>query len=196
MFEANIKTEFDFGGRTHLQKRCDFFQRHQKSDETIYTYLEVIRNLANCCSFYTTEEELLVRDRLVSGLNDKDLQTKVLETFENPTIEDVVNFYVTAITFVEEQTEDQYSKNLIKVFIGDAEESSINDDFGDGGVNIDVKEEINYFSDGEDETKGESIIINIKCNESPRSGDAILSFSFFLYCRCQLFQKQYRKHFE
>lgn len=94
MISIKIKTEPSFGGlqeKTFLEKRCDFFQRCQKPDETIYAYLEIVRNLAECCGFYKTEEELLIRDRLVSGLNDGDFQSKIIKAYENPSIDDILS---------------------------------------------------------------------------------------------------------
>lgn len=151
MLDVEIKHEYDFNddfdGKTLLQQRCNFFQRCQGSDETIHMYLEVVRNLAQCCSFYKFEEELLIRDRLVSGLNDRDLQVKVLRTLEDPTIEDVLNLCLTGDKVIEERAESYVLEDL-----ADAKMSFEEDNVGGvespndiSHINIVVQEESNRF---------------------------------------------------
>lgn len=74
-----------------LLERYEFYQRCQKSEENFYTFLENIQNLAENCEFHGEEKDLLIRDRFVCGLNDKDLQSSIISTGGNPSVEKVIN---------------------------------------------------------------------------------------------------------
>lgn len=144
MLGVAIKTEPEFDNlaeKTFLQKRCDFFQRYQRLDETISTYLEVVRSLAVSCSFYESEEGLLIRDRLVSGLSDKNLQLKIIEAYENPSIEDVLKICIDGDDFVENEVKEDKQEMTVLRMIEDYEEAKDSSDNDFDRVDGNIKEE-------------------------------------------------------
>lgn len=153
MLDVEIKTEVDFDStsivpvrKTFLQKRYDFFQRYQKSNETIYTYLEVVRDLAGCCRFHKNEKKLLVRDRLVSGLKDRNLQLKVIETYENPTIEDVLSICINRNDYVAVEDKVENTNNdmiVLKIIDEDKDEIYESSDNNANDIDVNIKEEPN-----------------------------------------------------
>lgn len=98
MCEVVIKTEFgnedtlDPLEKNILRQRFEFYQRCQKSEETLFAFLEEIQGLAESCEFYREEKEFLIRDRFLCGLNDKSLQLALLATGGNPSLPAVFAF--------------------------------------------------------------------------------------------------------
>lgn len=72
-----------------ISQRYNFYQRCQESEETLYAFLENIRYLAELCDFHVEEREFLIRDRLVCGLIDSNLKSKIIDNGGNPSIEQV-----------------------------------------------------------------------------------------------------------
>lgn len=60
-----------------VYERFVFYHRNQKSGEPFDTFLMDIRQLARSCEFEATENEML-RDRIVMGIADQKIQTKLL----------------------------------------------------------------------------------------------------------------------
>lgn len=75
-----------------LLERYEFYRRCQKNEETYYTFLDDVRNLAENCDFHSEEREFLIRDRFVCGLIDKDLQTSIITSGGNPSVHKVLEF--------------------------------------------------------------------------------------------------------
>lgn len=62
-----------------VYERYVFYQRNQREGETFDAFLIDIKRLVRTCEFGTNENEML-RDRIVLGVVDKKLQTRLLET--------------------------------------------------------------------------------------------------------------------
>lgn len=62
-----------------VYERYIFHQRNQREGESFDTFLIDIKRLIRTCEFGDTENEML-RDRIVLGVTDKRLQTRLLET--------------------------------------------------------------------------------------------------------------------
>lgn len=97
MNKENIKIEVDCDAtalepfeKNLILERFEFYQRCQKSEESFYTFLEEIRLLAENCEFNNQEKELLIRDRFVCGLIDKNLQSTIITNGGNPSIDKVL----------------------------------------------------------------------------------------------------------
>lgn len=96
MSDVQIKTELgnDEGldplEKNILVERYEFYHCVQQSEETFYAFLENIRNLAETCEFHKDEKDFLIRDRFVFGINDKRIQSAILATGGNPSIDAVV----------------------------------------------------------------------------------------------------------
>ncbi|KAL3221107.1 hypothetical protein MRX96_029618 [Rhipicephalus microplus] len=56
-----------------------FFSRHRKEGETVSDYIALLKKSAEDCNFATFRERML-RDQIVSGINDVTMQTRLLET--------------------------------------------------------------------------------------------------------------------
>lgn len=112
-----------------ISQRFNFYQRCQHAEETFYTFLENIRNLAEQCEFHVEEKGLLIRDRLVCGLNDANLKLKIISDGGNPSAEHVLeicNKYNSfeSLNFDIEESEFIADNDSIKT---DEEELNIND---------------------------------------------------------------------
>lgn len=73
-----------------FRERICFFRQMQKSDETLFDYLDKIRRLAKRCEF-ESQEEWILRDQLVLGLRDEILQRRVMAMDGNPTLDQITN---------------------------------------------------------------------------------------------------------
>ena len=60
-----------------IPERTKFFRRLQEEGETIADYNAALRKLSSTCKFKAMDEQL--RDRLVSGLYNTTIQSRVLE---------------------------------------------------------------------------------------------------------------------
>ena len=66
-------------GKTNIiYERYKFNNRSQEQAESIDTYITSLRALAETCEFGALKEDLL-RDRIVCGVRDKGIQTKLLQ---------------------------------------------------------------------------------------------------------------------
>lgn len=72
-----------------LYKRFRFFERCQKSEETLSQYVEEIQALAKSCEFETLEESL-VRDRVIFGIKNKKLRRQIIKQGGNPTLSEAI----------------------------------------------------------------------------------------------------------
>ncbi len=87
MFEAEGETENDFDlvvqkfrehfipKRNIIHERARFHQRSQKTGESIESFVRSLYEMAEHCNFAAKDEE--IRDRLVVGIQDKDLSQKL-----------------------------------------------------------------------------------------------------------------------
>lgn len=96
-----------------FHERLDFFRRNQNAAETVDEYLDEIRRLAKYCEF-DAQEELLVRDRFVLGLNDVRLQQKIIANASNPTIVDLIEI---CETFIENKKELAKGTHRIEIVL-------------------------------------------------------------------------------
>lgn len=71
--------EFCKARKNTVYERYIFYQRNQRDGEPFDSYLLEIKQLVRTCEFAEKENEML-RDRLVLGIADKKLQTRLLET--------------------------------------------------------------------------------------------------------------------
>ena len=55
-----------------------FFCRNQDAGETVESYITTLRKMAKTCNFGTLEDRLL-RDRVVTGIIDGNICSKLLE---------------------------------------------------------------------------------------------------------------------
>lgn len=93
--KIKIEIDCDAAGLDPFEKnlileRFEFYQRCQRSEESFYTFLDDIRVLAENCEFHGEEKELLIRDRFVCGLNDKNLQSTIITSGGNPSVDKVL----------------------------------------------------------------------------------------------------------
>lgn len=132
-FEKNIVLE-----------RYEFYRRSQRSEESFYTFLEDIRNLAENCEFHGEEKEFLIRDRFIFGINDKSLQSAIITNGGNPSVEKVLEICQKFNTY----STIYIDNNIIKVEELDEENESANDRSDDGDKSGDV--------DGKDSSQSNS----------------------------------------
>lgn len=168
MLSVQIKPEYNADPisynpteKTFLRKRYDFFERYQNPEESLYAYLDVIRLLAEFCEFHVAERENLICCRFVSGLQDKQLQSFILESFEHPTIEEVLDMCAgknkkEAVP----QVEDVKVEDIVLVEIFEENDSAVNifhhgmaesveDDIDDGGENSESNEDNDNDNDND-----------------------------------------------
>lgn len=86
----NDNKAIDLCAKNIISERYKFYQCCQKSEETFYTFLQNIRNLADSCNFHGDEKELLIRDRFVCGICDLDLKSEIINNGGNPSIREVL----------------------------------------------------------------------------------------------------------
>lgn len=136
--------------KTFLKKRYDFFERYQNVEESIHAYLSVIRLLAEFCDFHVAEKEVLIRDRLVSGMLDKQLQSLILESFEHPSIEEVIDLCM-------KYSKEKRPADVLAVKIEETHVDYIDTE----PINTDVLNESSESSD-EEEQRLKTTIVNKK----------------------------------
>lgn len=68
-----------------LYERYQFFQRCQRSEESLLEYVEDVKRLAKSCAFDTLEESL-VRDRVIFGIRDVELKEEIIENGGDPSL--------------------------------------------------------------------------------------------------------------
>lgn len=73
-----------------IYDRYCFYQRCQESSETFFQFLEDVRRLAKACGF-ESQEESLIRDRIIFGVVDVALREKFMQDGGDPSLEDVIN---------------------------------------------------------------------------------------------------------
>lgn len=72
-----------------IYARHCFYKRCQDWNETLHEFLEQIRCLAKSCEF-RGEEDYMIRDRIVFGIDDDDLREKFIADGGNPSLEHVI----------------------------------------------------------------------------------------------------------
>lgn len=72
-----------------LYERFRFFERCQKSQESLSQYVQDIQKLAKSCEFETLEESL-VRDRVIFGIKNKKLRRQIIKQGGNPTLSEAI----------------------------------------------------------------------------------------------------------
>lgn len=70
-----------------LEERFNFYRRCQKAQETLTHFIADVRRLARTCEFHLQEEEFLIRDRVLFGLKNKNVQSRIIEIGGNPSLE-------------------------------------------------------------------------------------------------------------
>lgn len=97
MFINTLKQEIDKSSilqdpleKNIILERYEFHRRCQRSEETFYTFLQNVQNLAESCEFHADERDFLIRDRFVCGLNDKDIISAIIANGGNPSIDEVL----------------------------------------------------------------------------------------------------------
>lgn len=152
MLSVQIKPEFSIDSfpcdnpleKTFLRKRFDFFERYQNSEESIHAYLNAVRMLAEYCDFHEADKENLICCRFVSGLEDKQLQSLILDQFAHPSIEQVLNLCTGDNKEI--MPADILAFKIVEENVCDNPTNTINDDWN---------YEINKSSDDEPEETGE-----------------------------------------
>ena len=88
--EADDKTKLDkviekFDQHANLHKsvtvnRYLFFKEHQKEGQSLENYIKILTTMCNKCDFDkdASIKDSLLRDKIISGINDKRLQEKLL----------------------------------------------------------------------------------------------------------------------
>ena len=74
--------QFCIGEANEIYETFLFNKRNQEKGETIEAYVSSLRKLANTCNFKTNEERML-RDRIVLGVRDDTIRQKLLEDRKN-----------------------------------------------------------------------------------------------------------------
>ena len=74
--------QFCVGEANEIYETFLFNKRNQEKGETIEAYVSSLRKLANTCNFKTNEERML-RDRIVLGVRDDTIRQKLLEDRKN-----------------------------------------------------------------------------------------------------------------
>lgn len=155
MDSENVKIEIDCDAVTLdpfeknlIFERFEFYQRCQKSEESYYTFLEDIRLLADSCEFNGEERELLIRDRFVCGLNDRNLQSTIITNGGNPSMGKVLElcqrFNSYSTVFLEGNTLKVEELNV------EARENGTDDDKSESdGENVDDDEDDELVSEPE-----------------------------------------------
>ena len=71
--------EFTLGQTNEMYERYVFNSRNQEEQESIDTYVTVLRNLAKSCNFCDCMRDSLIRDRIVLGVNNNAIRKKLLQ---------------------------------------------------------------------------------------------------------------------
>ena len=71
--------EFYLGETNETYERFVFNSRQKKENETVDQYITTLRRLAQTCNFCACLRDSLIRDRLVLGFNNNDIQKKLLQ---------------------------------------------------------------------------------------------------------------------
>lgn len=72
-----------------LYERHRFYQRCQRSEETLQSFVDDIVNLAAGCGFGRNVRSA-VRDRVLFGLSDEDRKWRIINGGGDPTLDDVI----------------------------------------------------------------------------------------------------------
>ena len=71
--------EFCLGETNETYERFVFNSRQKKENETVDQYITTLRRLAQTCNFCACLRDSLIRDRLVLGINNNNIQKKLLQ---------------------------------------------------------------------------------------------------------------------
>lgn len=142
MDEEDIKVETsDPLEKNVIYDRYKFHQRVQRSEETLNNFLQDIRKLSENCEFHNDERELLLRDRFVCGLNDKDLQLTIVSNGGNPTIQQIYQRYITCQNEIDSVKTEEENVNA-HIPSGKCPSNS-NDKAAESDISIDLNEVTN-----------------------------------------------------
>lgn len=75
--------------KSRINNRFQFYQRCQASNETFHQFLKDVQLLAKTCGF-DNQEESLIRDRVVFGVNSAELREAFLKSDGDPTLHETV----------------------------------------------------------------------------------------------------------
>lgn len=117
--ETLSRLQLRFGNRqSQLFNRAKFFQRGQLATEDILAYTTELRQLASRCGFGTNEEELL-RDRLLAGCRVDRIREKLLQEADALTLADALKIAQTVERALQESGQlGPESKQLESVDVG------------------------------------------------------------------------------
>jgi hypothetical protein len=92
--------------RNKIQERFKFNSRNQQENETNAEYLKNLKKIIVKCNFSKAEESNILRDRVIIGIRDKNLQQKLLDT-KNLTLKNITEICEKKMLEVEpEKSED------------------------------------------------------------------------------------------
>lgn len=80
--------------------RFRFYNRYQRTSETFQQFVSDVQELAKMCRFQN-QEESLIRDRIIFGVNDIRLRNVYLCGGGDPTLDDVIETQTTFIKDIE-----------------------------------------------------------------------------------------------
>ena len=71
-------------------ERIKFLNRDRRKDETVMEYLAVLKNMMSTCKYSATEYNNQLRDRLLHGCKDGDMQKAIIEVGEELSLDEAV----------------------------------------------------------------------------------------------------------
>ena len=71
-------------------ERIKFLNRDRRKDETVMEYLAVLKKMMSTCKYSAVEYNNQLRDRLLHGCKDSDMQKAIIDVGEDLTLEDAV----------------------------------------------------------------------------------------------------------
>lgn len=76
-----------------LQERYRFHSRKQQHNESVTEFVQAARRLASTCEF-GTEEELIIRDHVLFGLENWLTTMQIIRNGGDPTLSEIIDFCV------------------------------------------------------------------------------------------------------
>lgn len=111
-----------------LKERFDFHHRTQAEHENIFDFVADVRWMASKCEF-ETQEEYLIRDRLLCGMKCRMVALDIICNGGIPTVAEIIEIYLCA---------DEEAQTAIRNLKSEDQhplESSYHDEI-EGGINI------------------------------------------------------------
>ena len=71
-------------------ERIKFLNRDWRKDETVMEYLAVLKNMMSTCKYKANEYNNQLRDRLLHGCNDREMQKAIIDVGEELTVRDAI----------------------------------------------------------------------------------------------------------